>query len=178
MNSEVAQSCPTLCDPMDCSLPGSSVHGIFQAIVLEWIAISFSRGSSQSRDQTRVSRIVDRHFTVCATRDVLNQGKLEAVKQEMARVNINILGISELKWTGMGEFNSDDHYIYYWGQESLRRNGVAIIVNKRVWNTILGCNLKNDRMISVRFQGKPFNITVIQVYTPTTNAKETEAEWF
>ena len=113
VNSEVAQSCPTLCDPMDCSLPGSSVHGIFQAIVLEWIAISFSRGSSQSRDQTRVSRIVNRHFTVCATRDVLNQGKLEAVKQEMARVNINILGISELKWTGMGEFNSDDHYIYY-----------------------------------------------------------------
>ena len=112
---------------MDCSLPGSSVHGIFQAIVLEWIAISFSRGSSQSRDQTRVSRIVNRHFTVCATRDVLNQGKLEAVKQEMARVNINILGISELKWTGMGEFNSDDHYIYYWGQESLRRNGVALI---------------------------------------------------
>ena len=91
----------------------------------------------------------------------MNQGKLEIVKQEMARVNVDILGISELKWTGMGEFNSDDHYIYYCGQESLRRNGVAIVVNKRVRNAVLGCNLKNDRMISVRFQGKPFNITVI-----------------
>ena len=96
----------------------------------------------------------------------MNQGKLEMVKQEMARVNINILGISELKWAGMGEFNSDDHYIYYCGQElqeSLRRNGVAIIVNKRVWNSVLGCRLKNDRMIFLRFQGKPFNIMVIQV---------------
>ena len=92
-----------------------------------------------------------------------NQGKLEVVKQEMARVNVNILGIRELRWTGMGEFNSDDHYIYYYGQEYLRRNGVAITVNKRVRNAVLGCNLKNDRMISVRFQGKPFNITVIQV---------------
>ena len=89
-------------------------------------------------------------------------------------MNIDILGISELKWTGMGEFNSDDHYIYYYGQESLRRNGVALIVNKRVLNAVLGCNLKNDRMISVCFQGKPFNITVIQVYAPTTNAKEVE----
>jgi len=106
------------------------------------------------------------------------QGKLEVVKQEMARVNVDILGISELKWTGMGEFNSDDHYIYYWGQESLRRNGVAIMVNKRVWNAVLGCNLKNDRMISVRFQGKPFNITVIQVYAPTSNAEEAEVEQF
>ena len=99
------------------------------------------------------------------TRNVrsMNQGKLEVVKQEMARVNINILGISELKWTGMGEFNSDEHYIYCSGKKSLRRNGVAIIVNKRVQNAILGCKLKNDRMISVRFQGKPFNITVIQV---------------
>ena len=93
-----------------------------------------------------------------------NQGKLEVVKQEMARVNISILGISKLKWTGMGEFNSHDHYIYYGGQESLRRNGVAITVNQRVQNAVLGCNLKSDRMISVRFQGKPFNITVIQVY--------------
>ena len=94
----------------------------------------------------------------------MNQGKLEGVKQEVARVNINILGISELKWTGMGEFNSDDHYIYYCGQESLRRNGVAIIVNKRVQNAVvLGCNLKNNRIISVHFQGKPFSITVIQV---------------
>ena len=108
----------------------------------------------------------------------MNQGKLEMVKQEMARVNIDILGISELRWTGMGEFNSDDHYIYYCGQESLRRNGVAIMVNKRVRNAGLGCNLKNDRMISVRFQGKPFNIAVIQVYAPTNNAEEAEVEWF
>ena len=98
----------------------------------------------------------------------MNQGKLEVVKQEVTRVNIDILGISELKWTGMGEVNSDDHYIYYSGQESLRRNGVAIIVNKRVQNAVLGCNLKNDRMISVRFHSKPFNITVIQVYAPTS----------
>jgi len=108
----------------------------------------------------------------------MNQGKLEVVKQEMARVKVNILGISELKWTGMGEFNSDDHYIYYCGQESLRGNGVAIIVNKRIQNAVLGCNLKNNRMISVHFQGKPFNIIVIQVYAPTSNAKETEVEWF
>ena len=108
----------------------------------------------------------------------MNQDKLEVVKQEMARVNINILGISELKWTGMGEFNSEDHYIYYCGQESLRRNGVAIMVNKRVQNAVLGCNLKNGRMISVRFQGKPFNITVIQVYAPTSMAEEAEVERF
>ena len=108
----------------------------------------------------------------------MNQGKVEVVKQEMARVNINISGISELKWTGMGEFNSDDHYIYYCGHESLRRNGVAIMVNKRVRNAVLGCNLKNDSMISVHFQGKPFNVTVIQVYAPTSNAEEAEAEWF
>ena len=104
----------------------------------------------------------------------MNQGKLEVVKQEMAKVNINILGISELKWTGMGEFNSDDHYIYYCGKESLRRNGVSIIVNRRVRNAVFGCNLKNDRMISVCFQGKPFNITVIQVYAPNSNAEEAE----
>ena len=108
----------------------------------------------------------------------MNQGKLEVVKQEMARMNVNILGISELRWTGIGEFNSHDHYIYYWGQESLRRNEAAIMVNKRVWNAVLGCNLKNDRMISVRFQGKPFNITVIQVYAPTSNTEEAEAERF
>ena len=107
----------------------------------------------------------------------MNHGKLEVVKQKMARVNVDVLGISKLKWTGMGEFNSDDHYIYYCGQESLRRNGVAIMVNKRVLNTVLGCNLKNDRMIFVSFQGKPFNITVIQVYAPTSNAEETELEW-
>ena len=108
----------------------------------------------------------------------MNQRKLEVVKQEMARVNVDILGISELKWTGMGEFNSDDHYIYSCGQESLRRNGVAIVVNKRVRNAVLGCNLKNDKMISVHFQGKPFNITVVQVYAPTSNAEEAEVERF
>ena len=108
----------------------------------------------------------------------MNQGKFEVVKQEMARVNVDILGIRELKWTGMGEFNSNDHYIYYCGQESLRRNGVAIMVNKRVQNAVLGCNLKNDRMISVRFQGKPFNITIIQAYALTSNAEEAEVERF
>ena len=108
----------------------------------------------------------------------MNQGKLEVVKEEMASVNIDILGISELKWTGMGEFNSDGHYIYNRGQESLRRNGVAITVKKRIQNALLGCNLINDRMISVCFQGKPFIITVIQVYAPTSNAKEAEVEQF
>ena len=108
----------------------------------------------------------------------MDQGKLKLVKQEMPRVRIDILIISKLKWTEMGEFNSDDHYIYYSGQESLRRNGVALIVNKRVQNAVLGCNLKNDRMISVHFQGKPFNITVIQVYVPTSNAEEAEVERF
>ena len=96
----------------------------------------------------------------------------------MARVNVDILGISELKWTGMGEFNSDDHYIYYCGQESLRRHGVPRMVNKRVQNAVFGCNLKNNRVISVQFQGKPFNITVIQAYAPTSNAEEAEVEWF
>ena len=108
----------------------------------------------------------------------MNQGKLEVVEQEMARVNINILGISKLKWTGMGEFNSDDHCIYYCRQESLRRNGVAIMVNKRLQNAVLGCNLKNERLISVCFQGKTFSITVIQVYPPTSNAEEAEVERF
>ena len=108
----------------------------------------------------------------------MNHRKLKVVKQEMTIVNIDILGISKLKWTGMGEFNSNEHSIYYCGQESLIRNGVAIIVNKRVQNAVLGCNLKKDRMISVRFQGKPFNITVIQVYAPTSNTEEAEVEWF
>ena len=107
----------------------------------------------------------------------MNQGKLEVVKQEMARVNVNILGISKLKWTGKGEFNSDDHYVYYCGQESLRRNGVAIMVIKRGQNAVLGYNLKNNRMISVRFQGKPFNITVIQVCAPTSNVEKAEVKW-
>ena len=106
----------------------------------------------------------------------MNQGKLEVIKQEMARVNVNILRIRELKWTGMGEFNSGDYYIYYCEQESLRRNGVAIIDHKRIRNAVLGCNLKNDRMISVRLQGKPFNIKIIQVYAPTSNSEEAEVE--
>ena len=108
----------------------------------------------------------------------MNQGKLEVIEQEMARVNIGILGISKLKRPGIGKFNSDEHYIYYCGQESLRRSGVAIIVNKRFQNAVLGCNLKDDIMISVHFQGKPFNITVIQVYAPTSNAEEAEVKWF
>ena len=108
----------------------------------------------------------------------MNQGKLEVVQQDMARVDVNILGISELKWTEMSEFNSDDHYIYYCGQESLRRNGAAIIINKRVQNIVLGCNLKNDRMNSVCFQGKSLNIMVIQVYALTTDAEEAEIEQF
>ena len=108
----------------------------------------------------------------------MNQGKLEVVKQEMARVNVDILGISELKWTGMGEFNSENHYIHYCGQETSRRNGVAIMVNKRVQNAVLGCNLKNDRMISDHFQGKPFSIMVVQACAPTSNAEEAEVEWF
>ena len=107
----------------------------------------------------------------------MKQGKLEVVKQEMARINIDILGISEIKWTRMGEFNSDDHYIYYCGQESLRRNGVALIVNKSP-KCSTSCNLKNDRRIFVRFQGKPLNITVIQVYDPTSNDEEAEVERF
>ena len=108
----------------------------------------------------------------------MNQGKLEVVKQEMARVNINILGISELKWTGMGKFNSDDLSIYYWGQESLRKNGVSCIVNERVQNAVLGYNFKNERMISAHFRGKWFNFTVIPVYAPIPNAKEAEFDLF
>ena len=108
----------------------------------------------------------------------MNQGKLEVVKQEMTRLNIDILGIRKLRWTRMHEFNSNDHYIYYCGQDPLRRNGVAIIVNKRVQNAVFGCNPKNDRMSSVHFQGKPFNITVIQVYAPTSNTEEAEGERF
>ena len=112
-------------------------------------------------DRSKVQCYKEQYCTGTWNVRSMNQGKLEVVKQEMARVKVDILGISELKWTGMGEFNSDDHFIYYCGQESLRRNGVAIIVNKRVQNAVLGCNLKNNRMISVHFQGKPFNITVI-----------------
>ena len=108
----------------------------------------------------------------------MSQGKLEVVKQEMARMNIDILGISDLKWTGMGKFNWEDHYIFYCGQESLRRNGVVLIVNKWVQNAVLGCNLKNDRMILIGFQGKTFNIAVIEVYAQTTDAEEAKVDWF
>ena len=103
---------------------------------------------------------------------------MDIVKQEMARVNIDILGISELKWMGMGKFNSNDHHIYYCGQEFLRRNGVTLIVKKRVQNAVLGCNLRSNRMIFILFQGKPFKITVIQVDAPASNAKEAKVEWF
>ena len=108
----------------------------------------------------------------------MNQGKLEVVKQEVARQNVDILGISKLRGTGIGAVNSDDHYINNCGQESLRKNGVAIMDNKRVWNAVRGCSLKNDRMISVHFQGKPFNIMVIQVYAPTSKAEEVEVKQF
>ena len=129
-------------------------------------------------DGSKVQCCKDQYSTGTWNVRSMKQDKLEVVKEEMARVNIDILGVRELKWTGMGEFNSDDHYIYYCGQKSLRRNGVALIVNKRVGSAVLGCNLKNDRMISVHFQGKPFNITVIQVYAPTSNAEEAEVERF
>ena len=129
-------------------------------------------------DGTKVRCCKEQYCTGTWNVRSINQGKLEVVKQEMARVNVDILGISKLKWTGMGEFNSDDHYIYYCGQESLRRNGVAIMVNKRVQNAVLECNLKNNRMISVRFQGKPFKVTATQVYAPTSNTEEAEVEQF
>ena len=131
-----------------------------------------------SGDESKVQCYKEQYCIATWNVRSMNQGKLEAVKQEMARVNIDILGISKLRWTAMGEFNSDDHYIYYCGQESLRKNGVAIIVNKRVQNAVLGCNLKNNRMISVCLQGKPLNITVIQVYAPTSNTEEVELERF
>ena len=145
------------------------------------------KGWSQSKKQHPVVDVTgDRSKVQCCKEQYcigtwnvrsMNRGKLEVVK-EMARVNVDILEIGELKWTGMSEFNSGDRYIYYCGQESLRRNGVAIMVNKRIQNEVFGCNLKNNRMISVRFQGKPFNITVIQVYAPTRNAEEAEVEQF
>ena len=137
------------------------------------------KGWSQSKNNTHLwmglvkearSNVVSQYCIGTWNVRFMSQGKLEVVKQEMARMHVDIVGIRERKQTGMGEFNSDDHYIYYCGQESLRRNGVAIMVNKRVRNVVLGSNLKNDRMISVRLQSKPFNITVIQVYAPTSNA--------
>ena len=138
---------------------------------LLWITINYGSG-----DESKVWCCKEQYYKRTWNVRSMNQGKLEVVKQGMARVNINILGISEPKWTWIGKFNSEDHYIYNCDQESLWRNGVALIVNQRVQNAVLGCNLKNDRMISVHFQGKPLSITVIQVYAPTTNAKE--AEWF
>jgi len=129
-------------------------------------------------DESKVWCCKEQYFIGTWNVRSMHQGKLEVIEQEMAIVNISILEISELKWMGMGEFNSDDHYIYYCGQESLRRNGVAIIVNRRAQNTVLGCNLKNDTMISVHFQAKPLNITAIQVYALTSNAEEAEVEWF
>ena len=128
-------------------------------------------------DESKVCCCKEQYFIGTWNVRSMNQGKLKMIKEEMARVNIDVLEISELKWTGMGEFNSDDHYIYYCGQESLRRNGVLIIVN-RVQKAVLGCNLKNDRMISVCFQGKPFNITMNQVYALTSNAEKAEVERF
>ena len=125
--------------------------------------------------QNKVWCCKEQYFTGTWNVKSMNQGKLDMVKQEKAIVNINILGLSELKWMGMGEFNSDNHYVYC-GQESLRRNGVALIVNQRVQKAVLGCNLEKERMVSVCFQGKPFSITVIQVYVPTSKAEE--AEWF
>ena len=115
-------------------------------------------------DGSKVQCCKEQYFTGTWNARAMNQGKLELVKQEMTRLNINVLAISELKWTRMGKYNSNDHYIYYCGQESLKRNGLVLIVNQRVWNAVLDCNSKNDRVISIRFQGKPFNITAIQVY--------------
>ena len=129
-------------------------------------------------DGSKVQCCKEQYFTGAWTIRSTNQGKLKVVKQEMARVNIDVLGIHKIKWTGMGEFNSNDHYIYYCGEESLRRNGVALIVNKRVQNAVLGCSLKNETMISVHFQGKPLSVTVIQFYAPTTNAEEAKVEQF
>ena len=131
-----------------------------------------------SGDESKIQCCKEQYCIGTWTVRSMNQGKLDMVKQEMARGNIDILGISELKWTGMGEFDSGDHYIYYCGQESLRRNGEALIINKRVQNAVLRSNLKNDRMISVHFQGKSFNVTVIQVYAPTTDTKEAEVDQF
>ena len=125
-------------------------------------------------DRSKVQSCKEQYCVGTCNVRSMNQGKLEVVKQEMARVSVDILGISKLKWTGMGEFNPDDHYIYYCRQKSLRKNGVAIMVNKRLRNAVFGCNLKKKRMISVRLQGKPFNITVIQVYAPTSNTEEAE----
>ena len=145
---EFTQSSPNLCDPMD----GSLIHSVQKQHPVVDV----------TGDGSKVRCCKEQYCIGTWNIRSMNQGKLEVVKQEMARVNIDILGTSRLKWTGMGEFNSFEHYTYYCGQESLRRNGVAVIVNKPVQNAVLGCSLKNDRMISVHFQGKPFNIMVIE----------------
>ena len=135
-------------------------------------------GKGESRKGSRVRCCKEKYCIGTWYVRSMNQGKLEVIKQEMARVNINILGIREWKWTRMGEFNSDDHYSYYCGQYSLRKNGMSSLHSQRVRNAVLGWSLKNNRIISVYFQGKPFNITVIQIYAPTSNAEEAEVEWF
>ena len=156
--------------------------GVQYATGEEWRAITNSSGKNEVAGPKQKWRSVmdgsggERKVQCCKEQYWL--GKLDVVKQKIARVNIDILGISELNYLEMDKFNSDDHYIYYCGQESLGRNRAALIVNKRVQNAVFGCNLKNDRMISVRFQGKPFNITVIQVYAPTTDAEEAEVDQF
>ena len=145
------------------------------------------KGWSQSKNNTQLWMWRDRSKVWCCkeqycigtwTVSSMNQGKLDVAKQEVARVNSDILGISELIWTRMFKFNSDDHYIYYCGQGSLSRNGVALTVNKRVWKAVFGCSFKNDRMISVHLQGKLFNVTVNKLYAPNTDAKEAEVKWF
>ena len=147
------------CQHLGLGLPGTGTVG-------NWILIVSTKTPPSvdvTGNRSKLRCCKEQYCTATWNVGSRNQGKLEALKQEMARVKIDIWWISQLKWTGMGEFNSDDHYIYYRKQESFRRNGVAIMVNKRVWNAVLGYNLKNDRMISVHFQGKPFNITVIQL---------------
>ena len=154
IESEVAQSCLTLPNPMDCSLPGSPIPGILQARTLEWVAISSNAWKWKVKVKL-LSRV--QLFATAWTAAYQAPPSMGFSRQEYW----SGVPLPSPKWTGMGEFNSDDHYIYYCGQESLRRNGVGIRVNKRVWNAVLGCNLKNNRMNSVHFQGKPFNITVI-----------------
>ena len=177
-----AESCTILCDPMDCSPSGSSIHGIFQARILEQVAVSSSRGIFQTQGwnpyllhwQVDFLKLVPPGKPISRASDAL----IGITSRHPINININILGVSELKCMAMGKFNSDDHYVYFCGKESLRKNGVALIVKKRAQNSVLGCNFRNNRMISVHFQGKSFNITVIQVYALTTNAGEDEVEWF
>ena len=167
---------------MDCDTPGFPVHHQFWGLLRLNEEAELKQKQPPAVDVTgdgsKVQCCKEQYCIGTWKVKSMNQGKLEVIKQEMARLNIHILGISELKWTGIVEFNSDDHYIYYCGQESLRRNGVAITFNERIKNAVLGCNLKNNRMISVHVHGNPFNITEIQVYAGTSNAEEAEAEQF